>query len=128
MLPKSKPTCLGALGRVERSHCVQTPDEEGDPIYPDRGLPEYRYSPEAEDFSRKTKIMEEVLTTTQETMIRFLISLLAPEQLILSQEDRSAFLKDPEAAKAYDHVLDQEEEEEQAKENIILNGEDNGDC
>ena len=103
-------------------------DEEGNPIYPDRGLPEYCYSPEAEDFSRKTKVMEEVLTHTQEIMIRFLISLPAPEQLILSQEARSAFLKDPEAAKAHYHVLDQEEEEERAEENIILNGENNGDC
>ena len=72
-------------------------NEDGDPIYPDRGLPEYRYSPEAEDFSRKTKIMEEVLSTTQEAMIRFLISLPAPEQFTLSQEARSAFLQDPEA-------------------------------
>ena len=56
--------------------------------------------------------MKEVLTSTQETMIRFLISLPAPEQLILSQEARSAFLKDPEAAKAHYRVLDQEEEEE----------------
>ena len=48
-------------------------NEDRDPIYPDRGLPEYHYSPEAELFSRKTKIMEEVLTTTQEAMIRFLI-------------------------------------------------------
>ena len=61
-------------------------------------------------------------------MIRFLISLPAPEQLILSQEAISAFLKDPEAAKAHYRVLDQEEEEERAKENIILNGENNGDA
>ena len=33
-------------------------DEEGNPIYPDRGMPEHRYSPEAEDFLRKTKVME----------------------------------------------------------------------
>ena len=102
-------------------------NEDGDPIYPDRGLPEYHYSPEAEDFSRKTRIMEEVLSTTQETMIRFLISLPAPEQLILSQEARSAFLKDPEAAKAHYHVLDQEEYEDRAEENVIVNGEDNSD-
>ena len=37
-------------------------DESGNPIYPDRGMPEYRYSLEAEDFSRKTKNMEEVLS------------------------------------------------------------------
>ena len=65
--------------------------------------------------------MEEVLSTTQETMIRFLISLPAPEQLIFSQEARPAFLKDPEAAQAHYRVLDQEKEEEQAEENIILN-------
>ena len=28
-------------------------DESGNPIYPDRGMSEYWYSPEAEDFSRK---------------------------------------------------------------------------
>ena len=76
-------------------------NEDGDPIYPDRGLPEYRYSPEAEDFSRKTRIMEEVLSTTQEAMIRFLISLPAPERFALSQEARSAFLKDPETIRSH---------------------------
>ena len=55
-------------------------NEDGDPIYPDRGLPEYHYRSEAEDFLRKTRIMEEVLSTTQEAMIRFLISLPAPEK------------------------------------------------
>ena len=87
-------------------------DEDRDPSYPDRGLPDYYYSPEAEYFSRMTKVMEEVLSTTLETMIRFLISLPAPEQLILSQEARSAFLKDPEAVRNPYHVLDQEEEED----------------
>ena len=62
-------------------------------------MPEYCYSPEAEDFSRKTKIIEEVLITTQEVMLRLLMSLLAPEKLILSPEARSAFLKDSEAVK-----------------------------
>ena len=33
-------------------------DESGNPIYPDRGVPQYGYSLEAEDFSRKTKTME----------------------------------------------------------------------
>ena len=44
-------------------------NEDGDPIYPDQGVPRYRYSPEAKDFLRKTRIMEEVLTTTQEAMM-----------------------------------------------------------
>ena len=30
-------------------------DEEENPIYPDRGMPEYRNSPDAENFLRKTK-------------------------------------------------------------------------
>ena len=88
-------------------------------------MPEYHYSLEAEYFSGKTKIMEEVLSTTQETMIRFLISLPAPEQLILSQEARSAFLKDPEAEKNHYCVLDQEEEEEQDEDDAIVNRENN---
>ena len=98
-----------------------------DPIYPDRGLPEYCYSPEAEDFSRKTKIMEEVLSTTQEAMIRFLISLLAPEQFTLSQEARSAFLKDPEAVRSHYGDQDQEQAEDRDGDNTIVNEETNDD-
>ena len=37
-------------------------DENGIPIYPDRGQPEYCYSPEAEDFSNKTRTMEGVMS------------------------------------------------------------------
>ena len=33
-------------------------DQEGSTVYPDRGQPEYRYSPDAEDFKNKTKTME----------------------------------------------------------------------
>ena len=102
-------------------------DEDGDPIYPDRGLPEYRYSPEAEDFLRKTKIMEEVLSTTQEAMIRFLISLPAPEQFTLSQEARSAFLKDPEAVRSHYGDQDQEQAEDRDRDNTIVNGQTNED-
>ena len=83
--------------------------------------------PRGRRFLKKDKSHSEVLSTTQETMIRFLISLLAPEQLILSQEARSAFLKDPEAAKTHYPVLDQEEEEERDEDNTIVNGENNND-
>ena len=71
--------------------------------------------------------MVEVLSSTRETLIRFLISLPAPEQLIVSLEARSAFLKNPESFKAQYSVLDQEEEEEEVEENTVINGEDNGD-
>ena len=88
-------------------------DEDGNTVYPPRGMPEYCYSPEAEDFLRKTKTMEEVLSSTQETLIKFLISLSAPEQLIVSQEAQCAFLKDPEALKAHYRVPGQDDQEEQ---------------
>ena len=48
-------------------------DESGNPIYADKGMSEYWYSPEAEDFLRKTKIMEEVLSHCQETLKKFLL-------------------------------------------------------
>ena len=57
-------------------------DESVNPIYSDRGMPEYWYSPEAEDFSRKTKIMEEVLSLCQETLKKFLLSLSVADQHI----------------------------------------------
>ena len=76
-------------------------NEDGDPIYPDQGVPGYCYSPEAEDFLRKTRIMEEVLSFSEEVMIRFLISLPAPLQLRLWQEARCIFLKDPEALRIH---------------------------
>ena len=100
-------------------------------LYPPRRMPEHHYSPEAEDFSRITKVMEEVLSFTQEALIKFQLSLSAPDQLIVSQFARSAFLKDPEAWKAHYCVPgqdDQEEEEEEAKEDTVVNGENNGDC
>ena len=75
-------------------------DESGNPIYPDRGMPEYRYSPEAEDFSRKIKIMEEVLSLCQETLKKFLLSLSLADQHIVSLEAKITFLKNPNAWEA----------------------------
>ena len=60
-------------------------DPEGNPQYPPLGMPESRYSPKGEDFSRSTSLVEEVLSTTQEILIKFLISLSLPKQIILSQ-------------------------------------------
>merc|ERR1712105_313853 len=91
-------------------------DPEGNPLYPPLGMPESRYSPAGVDFSRKTSLMEEVLSTTQEILIKFLISLSPPEQIILSQEAHSAFLKNPEALKAHYHAPSQDDDEEQEEE------------
>ena len=44
-------------------------DEQGDPVYLDRGMPESHYNPDIEDLSRKTSIKEETLTTTQDIVI-----------------------------------------------------------
>ena len=60
-------------------------------------------------------------------MIRFLISLPAPEQLILSQEARSAFLKDPEAIRSHNGDQDQEQAEDRDGDNTIVNGQTNDD-
>ena len=60
--------------------------------------------------------MEEVLSATQEILIKFLISLSPPEQIILSQEAQSAFLKNPEALKAHYCVPSQADNEEQEEE------------
>ena len=70
--------------------------------------------------------MEEVLSSTQEILINFLLSLSAPEQLIVSQEAQSAFLKNPEALKAHYCVpsqADDEEQEDDAKTVVPPHGE-----
>ena len=72
-------------------------DESGNPIYPDRGMPKYQYSLEAEDFSRKTKTMEEVLSLFQENLKKFLLSLSVADQHIMSLEAKITFFKNPKA-------------------------------
>ena len=54
-------------------------NEEGDTIYPDNGVSGYCYSPEVQQFPRNTRMVEEVLSFSQEVMIRFLMSLPARE-------------------------------------------------
>ena len=63
--------------RIEDWADLLETDWEGDTIYPDQGVSGYRYSPEGEEFSRKTRIIEEVLSFSQEVMMTFLMSLLA---------------------------------------------------
>ena len=86
-------------------------DEEGNPVYLARGMPEFWYSPEAG--STKTKTMEEVLSLSQETLKKFLLSLSVADQHIVSLEAKTTFLKDPKAWEADYCVLGQEEEEEE---------------
>ena len=98
-------------------------DELGNPIYPDRGMPEYQYSPDAEDFSRKTKIIEEVLYLCQETLKKFMLSLSVADQHIVTLEARTTFLKNPNVWEADYRVPD--DEENKADDNtVIINNEE----
>ena len=112
--------------RIEDSADLLETDKEDDIIYPNQGVFGYCYNPEGEEFSRKTRIVEEVLSFSQEVMMMFLMSLPAHEQLILSQEARSSFLKNPEALRSHYGNQDQEQEEERDREETVNNGENLG--
>ena len=111
---------LRLISRINDWEDLLDTDPEGNPLYPPLGMPESRYSPAGVDFSRKTSLMEEVLSATQEILIRFLISLPPPEQIILSQEAQSTFLKNPEALKAHHHALSQDDDKDQEEETNIV--------
>ena len=70
-------------------------DEEGNPIYPDRGQPEFRYSPGAEDFSNKTKAMELVSAQSIEALKVFYLALSAADKATVSQTAQTVFLRNP---------------------------------
>ena len=89
------------ISRINDWEDLLDTDQDGNPLYPPLGMPESHYSPEGQDFSRKTSLTEEVLSSTREILIWFLISLSPPERIILSQEAQSVFLKNPEALIAH---------------------------
>ena len=66
-------------------------DEEGNPIYPARGMPESRYNPDNEDIVRKASQIEEVFNSTRAALAH----LPAPEQIYMVQEARFPLLKNP---------------------------------
>ena len=73
--------------------------------------------------------MEEVLNTTRDVLINFIVSLPAPEQILMSQEAQLTFLKNLEvlkshlSAKATSNNRDQDKEDNT---NTVINGEDSG--
>ena len=67
-------------------------DEEGNPIYPDCGQPEFCYSPGAEDFSNKTKAMELVSAQSIEALKVFYLALSAADKATVSQTAQTVFL------------------------------------
>ena len=70
-------------------------DEEGNPIYPDRGQPEFCYSPGAEDFTNKTKAMELVSAQSIEALKAFYLALSAADKATVSQTAQTVFLRNP---------------------------------
>ena len=70
-------------------------DQTGNPVYPICGQPEHRYSPEGEDFSNKTRIMEGVMSQCEEVLKAFFMTLPAADQATVSQDARTTLLKNP---------------------------------
>ena len=98
-------------------------DKEGDPKYPVRGMPESRYNPGNEDIARKTYLIKEVLTSTRDALVCFIVSLPALEQVYIAQKAVIPFLKNIDTIKAYLAAAGNKEEFDT---NTVVNGEDNG--
>ena len=76
-------------------------NEDGEPTYPQRGMPESRYNPDNQDLARKTSQLEETLTSARDALANFITSLPAHEQIYIVQEAILPFHKNLEAIKAY---------------------------
>ena len=76
-------------------------NEDGEPTYPQRGMPESRYNPDNQDLARKTSDLEDILTSARDALANFITSLLAHEQIYIVQEAILPFHKNLDAIKAY---------------------------
>ena len=76
-------------------------NEDGEPTYPQRGMPESRYNPDNQDLARKTSDLEDILTSARDALANFITSLPAHEQIYIVQEAILPFHKNLEAIKAY---------------------------
>merc|ERR1712240_86356 len=100
-------------------------NDDGEPTYPQRGMPESRYNPDNQDLARKTSQLEEILTSARDALANFVISLPAHEQIFIVQEAIFPFHKNLDAIKAYcaeksiGNVDDQDREDD---ENTVVNG------
>ena len=89
-------------------------------------MPESRYNPDNEDLARKTSQMKEVLISARDVLLQFVVSLPAPEQVLLAQAAILPFLKDLNDIKAHftgEVIGNAGEEEDNA--NTVINGDDN---
>ena len=76
-------------------------NEDGEPTYPQRGMPESRYNPDNQDLARKTSDLEDILTSARDALANLITSLPAHEQIYIVQEAILPFHKNLEAIKAY---------------------------
>ena len=100
-------------------------NEDGEPTYPQRGMPESRYNPDNQDLARKTSLLEEILTSTRDALSNFVISLPAYEQLYIIQESILPLLKNLDAINAYcdrNPIGNADDQEREDDENTIVNG------
>ena len=77
------------------------PDNEGNPEYTARRTPESNYNLTNKDIVRKISQVEEVLDSTRDALIHFIVSLPAAEQVLMVQQATIPWLKDLDIIKAY---------------------------
>ena len=77
------------------------PDEEGNPEYTARRTPESNYNLDNKDIVRKISQVEEVLDSTRDALIHFILSLPAAEQVFMVQQATLPCLKKLDVIKAY---------------------------
>ena len=76
-------------------------NKDGEPTFPQSGMPESRYNPENQDLARRTSAIEDILTSARQALANFIISLPAHKQRYLVQEAILPFHKNLEDIKAY---------------------------
>ena len=76
-------------------------NKDGEPTFPQSGMPESRYNPENQDLARRTSAIEDILTSARQALANFIISLPAHKQRYIVQEAILPFHKNLEDIKAY---------------------------
>ena len=77
------------------------PDQEGNPENTTRRMPESNNNLDDKDIVRKISQVEEVLDSARDSLIYFVMSLPAPEQVFMIQQATIPWLKDLDVIKAY---------------------------
>ena len=103
-------------------------NEDGEPIFPERGNPGARYNPDNQELAMKDSQLEDIFTSARDALSNFVISLPAHEQPLIVQELTLPFLKNLDAIKAYcdrNPTGNPDDQEEEDDTNTIVNGGNN---